>query len=273
VANLVIPHDLVDGLRRGRAHLFVGSGASSAAGLTSWDNLISEMKTTIRKENTSFPLPDLDAFLNTADHLDIADLFRQTVQDHRYFAFLRSHYRRDVRPSRLHRAVAALGVGTTFTTNYDKLLELSLRQGNGLDPAVIVHPEQLGYIDETETRVVKLHGDIDHPSSIVLTRSDYSRYGSRHREFELQFHAAINDHTMLFIGFGLRDVNFRRIYQDARSLYDSGKRLAYAIMAGTNSVQRGLWERDGLRIIPVSRNGAIPTALRDLRSLAFGGAP
>lgn len=260
----MMPQDLVDSLREGRVSLFVGSGASCAAGLIGWDTLIEEMKTIIRSENTTFSPIDLDTFLRDADHLDVADVFRTTVQDHRYFSFLRAQYRKSVRLSRLHRTLTKLPVKTIFTTNYDKLLESSFRDANSRDSAVIIFPQQLGIIGEGEPRVIKLHGDIDHPSTIVLTRTDYANYSVRHKEFEFELHRSINDRSILFVGFGLRDSNFRRIYQDARSLYDSGRRLAYAIMTGTNSVERRLWEKDGLKIIPVARRDDVVAAIRTL---------
>lgn len=248
-----MPSDLTDSLEQGRVHLFVGSGASAAAKLAGWDELIQEMKEVIRKENTKFSSADLDEFLKKADHLDVADVFRDTVKDHRYYSFLREHYRRPVIISTLHRALAALPVKTIFTTNYDKLLETAFRNGRGEDPAVIVYAQQLGFITDSELRIIKLHGDIDHPNSIILTRTDYASYESRHREFEMELQQSINNSTVLFIGFGVRDPNFRRIYQNARTLYDSGKRLAYAVMVGTNSVEERLWEEDGLKIISLKK--------------------
>lgn len=264
--NFLIPADLIDSLTRGRVHLFVGSGPSVAASLPGWDDIIRAMKDIIRNEDTHFPPTELNLFLNSADHLDIADVFRTTVKDHRYFSFLRSYYRRDVRLSPLHRALASMPVKTVLTTNYDKLLEIAFRNGDGGDPAVIVYPQQLGFIDDSEVRIIKLHGDIDHPLTIVLTRSDYATYARRHQEFERELHRSINDYTILFVGFGIRDPNFRRIYQDARTLYDSGKRLAYAIMVGVNSVEQRLWEADGLKIIPVDRYSQVRTYLRIVRN-------
>ncbi len=266
----VFPQDLLDSVMSKRIHLFIGSGASSASELIGWDVLIDEMKQMIRKECTSYPQNDLEEFLENSDFLDIAELFRQTVKDHRYFSFLRSRYRRDVKPSCLHRELSKIPVNTIFTTNYDKLLEISFRIRNGCDPAVVVYPEQLGYINNSEVRIIKLHGDIDHPSSIVLTRTDYARYASRHKDFEMMLHSSINDFTILFIGFGIRDQNFQRIYHDARSLYDSTKRTAYAIMTGTNLVQRELWEQDGLKILSVNKYSSIPTVLRAIRESTLG---
>lgn len=267
----IIPEDLLYSLLKRRIHLFVGSGVSCAAKLIGWHDLINEMKKVIRNESTKYSPKDLEEFLAQADHLEVAEVFRQTVRDHRYFSFLRTHFRCDVTPSQLHRELSFLPVKTVFTTNFDKLLEISFRGKKRNDPPVIIYPDQLGCIDDSEIKIIKLHGDIDHPKTIVLTRSDYARYAKRHKDFEFKLHISINDYTLLLVGFGIRDQNFRRIYYDARTLYDSTKRLAYAIMTGTNSVERRLWEEDGLKIIPVKNYNSIPKLIHHIRELALGG--
>lgn len=258
------PGDLIDALRAGDVHLFVGSGVSCSAGLPSWDDLIAEMKATILRENGTFPRTDLQSYIDTASHLDIADLFRNTVQTHRYIQFLRGKFRRRAALSQLHRALSLIPTRTIFTTNYDKLLEQMVRWRKGEEPSVIIYPQQLGYIGESELKIIKIHGDIDHPDSIVLTQQDYAAYALRHHAFETELHRSINNKTMLFVGFGLRDHNFDRVWNDARLLFDSGKRQAYALMSDTNAVMRGVWEARGLRILPVRDHNALPSVLRGL---------
>ena len=77
--------------------------------------------------------------------------------------------------------------------------------------------------------------------------------------------SSINGWTVLFIGFGLRDPNFERIYADARSFYDSTNRQAYALMTGTNDVERALWHRDELTILPLAHPSQLVTALNAIR--------
>lgn len=262
------PADLISSLASNRLRLFVGSGPACAAGLPSWDGLVHDMAEAVRRENNRFSVKDLEAFLEKADQLDTAELFRETVGEHAYFRFLRERYRQDVRPSSAHRAIARLPATTVFTSNYDKLMEVALRLTNCTEPTVVIHPDQLNYVDEAEVKVIKLHGDIDHPNSIVLTRSDYASYGRRHQDFVQVFQASVNSWTLLFVGFGLRDPNFQRIYRDARNLCDSTNRQSYAIMAHTNLVDRELWHKEGLTILPVGHHSQLVGALSRLRSMS-----
>ncbi len=107
----------------------------------------------------TFSAIEIEEFLQRADHLDVAELFKQTVGEHAYFQFLRSRYRRAVPLTSALKALARLPVTTAFTTNYDKLLESSLRAGGTTDPAVVVYPQQLNHIGSQEAKVVKTHGD------------------------------------------------------------------------------------------------------------------
>jgi hypothetical protein len=70
---------------------------------------------------------------------------------------------------------------------------------------------------------------------------------------------------MLFLGFGLRDPNFERIYDDARSFFDSAKRQSYAFMTGTDAIQRHFWHKAGLTILPLTRNTQLQHYLGRLR--------
>lgn len=227
--------------------------------------MIDDMTKAVARENKQFAPDDLQAFLEQANHLDIAELFRDTVKDSAYFRFLRKRFRKDVPLSRLHRSIVKLPVKTFFTTNYDKLLEAAIRSVRAVEPTVVLFAEQLNYVGEDENRIVKLHGDIDHPSSIVLTRRDYAMYPARHEDFVRMLQASINGSTVLFVGFGLRDPNFRRIYSDARTLYDSTNRQAYAVMPGTNAVDRKFWHDEGLTILPATKRLQASTILDRLR--------
>jgi hypothetical protein len=256
-----LPGDLIASLRNREVQLFVGSGVSAGAGLLGWDELIQHMKQTIKAESKAFTSVEIDNFFKSADHLNVAELFKQTVGSHAYFRFLRSAYRRDVPLTKSLKALARFPANTVYTTNYDKLLESAFRAKGIADPAVVVYPGQLNYIESKELKIVKIHGDIDHPDTIVLTSSDYAAYQDRHLDFVDLLHSSINGATMLFVGFGLRDPNFQRIYSDARTLYDSAKRQAYALMVGTNAVDRHFWHEAGLTILPILQHNRLPGVL------------
>jgi hypothetical protein len=61
-----------------------------------------------------------------------------------------------------------------------------------------------------------MHGSIDHPRDIVLTREDYIRYADRRGALAGIVQALLITRRMLFVGFSLSDDNFHRIADDVR---------------------------------------------------------
>ncbi|MBU6330480.1 MAG: SIR2 family protein [Acidobacteria bacterium] len=112
-----------------------------------------------------------------------------------------------------HSLVASLPVREFVTTNYDRLLEIAAQTAG--DPlAVIPYDPVMG-----DSRwLLKLHGCIDHPDDIVLTREHYLRYSERRAALAGIVQAMLITRHMLFLGFSLNDDNFHRIVDDVRRL-------------------------------------------------------
>jgi hypothetical protein len=105
-----------------------------------------------------------------------------------------------------HALLATLPVREVATTNYDDLFEQACT-AVGRPAAVLPYAP-----DRTRDRwVLKLHGTVEHPEEIVLTRDDYLAYGERRAA--LVQGLLITKH-MLFLGFSLTDDNVHRIVHD-----------------------------------------------------------
>lgn len=249
------PEELVKSFKEGNVCLFVGSGVSCSSGLKGWDDLIASMRDVMLEEASAAEMADLREFFKNAGKLDIAEVFRDRVGENRYHDFLRREYRlKRVNLSPLHKALRRLPVNTIFTTNYDKLLERTFRNDMGDDPPVIHSPEQLAVIDSSERRIIKIHGDIDHPKSIILTRKDYEMFEDRYAAIQDYIRRAISFETMFFVGFGLEDPNFERFYANARKVFLGYDRRAFAVMTNVDRVKVTLWEKTRQLVITVVPN-------------------
>jgi hypothetical protein len=225
--------------------LSVGAGVSTSAGLPNWKSLIHKLA---EKANMS---EDETRMLDSFDLLDAASIVEQRFiaagEDlkHKIASMLRLH-----RYTLLHGLIAALPVKEVVTTNYDDMAE---QAGEAMGNPYAVLPSEV-FVGTRRRWLLKLHGCVRHPASIVLTRQDYMRYNDTRGALAGTVHALLLTHHLLFLGFSLTDENFHRILDTVRKARDGagaegGPGEAPAVF-GTRVVLRAselhseLWRRD-----------------------------
>ena len=139
--------------------------------------------------------------LKLAEQVDAAfgrpalnDLLRQAIPDLNY------------EPSQLHRQLLSLPWKDIFTTNYDTLLERTRVHLTLKHYDVVITKEDLLYADNP--RIVKLHGSLPFPSSLVVTEEDYRKFPNKHAPFVNTVRQALLENTLCLIGFSGDDPNF-----------------------------------------------------------------
>jgi hypothetical protein len=137
-------------------------------------------------------------------------------------------------PSPMLRALARLDFPLVITTNYDTLFERALREV-GKQPRVSVYkPEDEPTMDfDNESAqspvIYKLHGDITHRESLVVTDEDYIQFVLRMSDKEpydpipLSLKHFLKRWTTLFIGYSLLDYNLRLLFKTLRWRIDPAK--------------------------------------------------
>ena len=109
----------------------------------------------------------------------------------------------------LSKAIFEINPAHIITTNYDKLLESSNSEFcKQYD--VIVSDKNLLVANKSKY-IIKMHGDVSHPETIVLKEQDYLEYSQKHVLMELFVKSLLADHTILFLGYSLNDYNVKQI--------------------------------------------------------------
>lgn len=136
------------------------------------------------------------------------------------------------RPSGVLRALAELDFPLVVTTNYDQLFEAALRAA-GKEPRLSIYKpgleatEDYGDPKPESPIVFKIHGDIGHPESIVITDEDYIQFVLRmgnkdpYDPIPLTFKYHFSMWTTLFVGYSLLDYNLRLLFKTLRWRIDS----------------------------------------------------
>ena len=106
-----IPGDLTKELAGWKSPPFCRVRRLRCLGASKLERPYQKMRSIVKRENRQYSEVELRRFLASADYLDLAEVFRQTVRDHRYFSFLREKFRRDVAPCKLHSLICKSGGG------------------------------------------------------------------------------------------------------------------------------------------------------------------
>lgn len=214
---------LADEINKDRLAIFLGAGCSTMAGLPTWATLIDGL---IGKYNIKSNRKDLMVLASRIESKIGKVSFKEQICD---------KFRTDPKSKiPLFEKVVASTVNLFITTNYDHLLENSFRL-HGIDPTVISKFEDIPSINPTNKTIVKLHGDINSPASLVITSDDYSRYHMQKRPFVEWFNSKLAEKTILFIGTSFEDPRLKRAEEHVFSLFGDFRRTSYIFLREPDS--------------------------------------
>lgn len=198
--------------------VFVGAGVSrNVEGMPSWLKLIQEMAKSIDyskcadcrhkqpdcEQNCKF-MDDYsqDEYLKIPQYVFNADpvLYKGIIQENI------SDIEID---APLSQAIFGVNPAHIITTNYDKLIESS-SDARRENYDVIIKDKDL-LVSRKNKYIIKMHGDIGFPDTIILKEDDYLQYSQKHVLIEMFVKALLSDHTILFLGYSLNDYNIKLI--------------------------------------------------------------
>lgn len=188
--------------RSGELALFLGAGVSIPAGLPSWEELVGRGLERLDGELSGEQLAGLSL-------LDRAELIARQRPD-----ALREVVTEACDVSRhalAHALLSGLGCREVVTTNFDRCFELA-----DADQHVRVLPWQAP--NPGAPWLLKMHGDVRRPESIVLTRGDFATYDARYRPAASVLQALILTRHVLFVGASMTDDNVLRLAYEVSRL-------------------------------------------------------
>lgn len=211
--------EFVNDLEQDAVAVFAGAGMSKASGYVDWPELLrdiaSELGLKIEREHDLISLAQFHVNLrNTGD-----GLARKILQE----------FSDQAEPSPAHKILARLPIHTYWTTNYDTLIEESLRNAFRVpdvkhrnDDLTITRPKR-------DAVVYKMHGDISAPKDAVIYKEQYETYYATHAPFIAALGGDLVAKTFLFIGFSFTDPNLDYVLSRLH-VFNTKKRTHYCIM-------------------------------------------
>ncbi|MBV1777683.1 SIR2 family protein [Paeniglutamicibacter sp. ABSL32-1] len=224
---------------------FMGAGTSVSGGGPQWSTLLNDLASEIG-------LGEHREALQKLGSLDQASLIQERFAERASKDAARSN--QDFRAAIASKValkryglapalLASIPSDGAITLNYDELFETaSADQGK---PRSII-PSSTD--SNTHQRwLLKLHGTVSLPDSIVLTRDDYLGFKANKQALTGLVQAHLMTHHMLFVGFGLSDQHFHEIIHDVRRAIphtsNTPHALGTALVLTEDALQRGLWEK------------------------------
>ena len=213
--------DYSKALENNSAAVFAGAGMSNASGFVDWKNLLREFAADIRL--------DID---KETDLIAVAQYYKNSMHSrHSLNQEIINQFTRQSKKNKYMNALGKLPIHCYWTTNYDNIIEETLRNKFSLNVDVKISQENLAVIkNECDAIVYKFHGDSSFPEQAVLTKEDYELFSQTHKLFITALQGDLISKTFLFIGYSFNDPNLETVLSNIRILIGDNKRDHYCLV-------------------------------------------
>jgi hypothetical protein len=240
----IIPDELFEDIKSGNVVLFAGAGVSTESGPHGSPTFYEEIAHQLAgKAKAGATFPDLmQRFCEVIDGGQRHRLTRNIIQRIERFS---APGEPNAMATMLHRDVARIPQFTrVVTTNWDPFFE---RELNVLVPTV--EDQDLAFWDDAKRQVLKIHGCVTRPNTIVATRNDYSGCLKLNPLIFNKLRDLLVTKTFLFAGFSLRDPDFSLVFDQITRRLGGFRRLCYAVDPDANAATKARWRRRKVKVI------------------------
>lgn len=203
-----------------------------------WAGLGSSLGQAVHGASTdATPIESISAYEQAFGRVALVDKVGTLIRAHR------------ARPGRAHLAFARVGFTDVVTTNFDFLLEKSYDEVlKGCMP--VIDEAQLSAPNRSAgPRVIKFHGDLHHPSRLVLTEDDYDRFLLAYPLLATSVSAMLIDHTGILIGYSLDDPDTRQLLALLNLRLGNMRRPLWTIQFDAKPSAIARFERRGVKVV------------------------
>lgn len=218
--------DFSKAIEQGTAAVFAGAGMSRESGYVNWKELLREFAEDIR----------LDVDKET-DLISVAQYYKNEMGGNRFSLNqeIINKFTAKTKSNVYMDSLIHLPIKTYWTTNYDHVIEDTIREKTDLQVDVKITADNLATIKtNADVIVYKFHGDVDFPANAVLTKEDYELFEFSHKLFITALQGDLISKTFLYIGYSFNDPNLDLILSRIRILMGENKRDHYCIVRKEN---------------------------------------
>ncbi|QII05720.1 hypothetical protein BH93_10355 [Rhodococcoides fascians A25f] len=232
--------------------LLLGAGASIPSGAPSGDALAKQLASQLK------PQPDAD------DLSDVCGIYERRVGRTELARSVKAILE-PLRPTGGLLAIPALPWRAIYSTNFDRLVELSYRAA-GKELSVVRSNYDFSTTDTAETvRLYKIHGCISqdlgfgNTARMVLTERDYDDVQKYRQSLFVSLQGLMMTNNTLIIGQSLRDAHLRTMAKDVGALRQTqgGAGRVFLLVYEYDADRAHLFEQYGIEVVGGSLNDLI----------------
>jgi NAD-dependent SIR2 family protein deacetylase len=210
---------LIDAIKNRQAVLFAGAGISSKAIGFGALYVRDQLGTQIKRDYPGYDFKSrsvedvCDEYAVLNDRIKLVDRLSELIPQ-------------DRDPQESHVA-AVKTFRFIITTNWDLLFEAAYKKINQ-HYQVLCQDADAPMFNYDQHNLLKIHGSADHPVSLVATTDDYENYGGTHTRLLDKVAELLQNNTVLFVGYGLKDEHVRHLLSRIRRQQQQWTRKAFA---------------------------------------------
>jgi SIR2-like domain len=183
------------------------------------------------------------SLLSKKDPRDQATLIERRLQEsgRELRVVVAAELRRTTRYSLQHGLLTSLPSSEAVTTNFDDLFETAASTANRAMAVLPADPSTAN-----GQWLLKLHGTVEHPENIVLTRSDYPDMPRQYGALIGLVQGMLLMRHMMFIGYSLQDEDFQELIHEVRKARgdnaDGSRGTVLTLFE--DELEREIWAKD-----------------------------
>lgn len=242
-----IPKTLQEDFVDNRVIPFIGAGFSKngilldKSSIPDWDGLGKQVATYISNYTYTNAVDALSLFESEFSRTKLIELLAKELKINQ------------LKPGTAHRALCDLYFDTICTTNFDFLIEQTLNEKN-IPFSTIVSEERLPISTHERTKLVKLHGDFNHPERMVITENDYDTFIDSNKILSTYISNLFITKTLLLIGYSFDDSDIRTLWQIIGSRLGKLSTPAYVVLVEASPIEIARFERRNIKVINIRGN-------------------
>ena len=254
----LIPPTLYEDLINEECVIFSGAGISTESGPYSKPNFYETIKSKCNYPNNKETLAFPDLMQYFCEHIDGGQRNRLTKEIISRIEIFNSPGEIYNQTTMFHHLLAEIPYfKRVVTTNWDTFFETCL---NILVP--MVEDRDIAFWDDKKRQVLKIHGCVTRPYTIVATRDDYEACINRNLLIFNKLRDLMASKTFIFIGYSMEDSDFQIILDEIIKALGKLRKLAYIYDPYASDKKIDFWQSKGF-VVKKSNGTALLRAIRE----------